>query len=188
MALTAPTPADLYTFWGSEVEDVDDEKAIVLLEIATNLFWMATQIEDYPSDPRLASMIKYAIIDMGIYLWASREDINQNYSPFYSEHVGSYSYAKTAGRMTKAVLNGSDTGVALFDRLVHFYVEQSMAAGGGWTTSESVWDQGYVPLALEAWFMDPVWSGARGWLTFGNLMSGLSDQEFTNPVPRNPLP
>jgi hypothetical protein len=183
MALTVPLPSDLYLFWGSEADDTDDVRATAFLDLATNLMWLAIELEVDPADVRLKNLVKYAIIDMAIYMWVSRDDIDASYSPFTTERVGSYSYSKLA----RAVTQGIDTGVPIFDRVVLYYKQLSMSSGSGWTTSEAVFDQGYVPLRLEAWFMDPIWSGSRGWITWGNLMSGLSDQEFINQVPPPPL-
>lgn len=180
MALTVPVPADLYTFWGDEAANPDDARAAAFLDLATNLMWLATDLETDPTDTRLANLVKYAIIDMAIYLWVSREDIDATYSPFQNERVGSYSYTKAQ----KAVVQGIETGVPIFDRVVLYYKDLAM---GSWTTSEAVFEQGYIPLRLEAWFMDPIWSGARGWITWGRLMDGLSDQEFVNQVPPPPM-
>lgn len=179
MALTVPDPTDLQSFWGDSFPpEIDGTRATMLLDLSTNLMWLGTGLEADPQDSRLANLIKYAIMDMAIYLYIYREELDAVYSPFTSERVGSYSYSK----MLRSVQSGIDTGVALFDRVVAYYRDEAMAAGGGWTTSENVFRNGYVPLAVEAYFYATVWSAARGggYVQWGKLMSGLSDQEFIN--------
>lgn len=179
MALTVPAQADLQDFWGDTYpSELTTARAAMLLDLSTNLMWLGTSLEADPSDARLASLVKYGILDMAIFMYIYREELDAVYSPFTSERVGSYSYSK----MMKAVQQGIDTGVPMFDRIVAYYRDLAMAADGGWTSSESIFRNGYIPLAVEAYFLSTVWSAARGggYVQWGDLMSPLSDQAFIN--------
>lgn len=168
MALTVPQVDQFYTFWGDEADDVDVPRAQTMLELATNLMWLATNLEDDPTDSRMASLVNFAIMDMAIHLYVTRDDINAEYSPFNSERVGSYSYSKTYRSMMTQVNKGEKTGVPLFDTVVDYYLEQAM---GSWVTSERLTHHHFRPLAVEAWLANPslVFSSERhwdGWPTF----------------------
>jgi hypothetical protein len=179
MALTVPSQTDLEDFWGDTYPtELTVDRANMLLDLSTNLMWLGTSLEADPTDARLASLVKYGIMDMAIYMYIYREELDAVYSPFSSERVGSYSYSK----MLKSVQQGIDTGVQIFDRVVAYYRDLAMAACGGWTSSESVFRNGYIPLAVEAFFLSTVWSAARGggWIQWDDLMSPLSDQRFIN--------
>lgn len=153
MALTQPTTDDFWSFWGDEADVEDDARATIMLELATNLMWMATQLEDDPTDSRLASMVKFGIIDMAIYLYVSRDDIDAQYSPLNSERVGSYSYTKDYIRAVRNVGQGKETGAALFDKVVEYYNDQIM---GDWLVSGEKLTHGHFhQLWEEQWLADP---------------------------------
>lgn len=145
MALTVPSVADFRAFWGSEADDIDDARASELLDLATNLLWIAVDLDDDPDDPRLFSLVQLAIMDMAIYLFATRDDLEAAYSPFQSEHIGSYSYAKSWHAQATNIANGTITGVPIFDKVVEYFVNQAMY-DGGFISSENVFHHGYVSL------------------------------------------
>lgn len=149
MALTLPTSDDLFTFWGDEADDLDPARADMLIRLSANLFWLATDVEDDPTDARLADLVKFAIMDMAIHLFVTRDDIDAAYSPAQSERIGSYSYSKNFGTgaaaMARQIQAGSHTGAVLFDRVVEYYMDQAFF-GSGTVSSEQVFKQGFVPL------------------------------------------
>lgn len=176
MALTVPTQQDLTDFWGDTYPpELTTARANMLLDLATNLMWLGTSLEADPTDTRLANLVKYGILDMAIFMYIQREELDAIYSPFTSERVGSYSYSK----MMKNVTEGIDTGVPLFDRVVAYYRDLAMT---GWTSSEDVMGEGFVPLWVEAWYLSTVWSAARGggFFQIGDLINGLSGATFVN--------
>lgn len=146
MALTIPSTDQFFAFWGDEADTEDDTRATTFLNLAAQLLWLATGIDDDPADSRLNNLVQYAICDMAIYLYVTRDDIDANYSPFQSEHVGSYAYSKSYVHVSAQVTTGQATGVALFDRVVAYYVDQALNSGSGWTTSEHVF---YQPLGAS---------------------------------------
>lgn len=146
MSLTLPTVEDLYRFWGDEADDSDEVRAELLIELAANLLWLATGLDDDPEDPRLASLVKLAILDMAIYLYINRDNVTAEYSPFSSERIGSYSYSKAFSRASSSVSSANKTGATIFDQLVEYLSYQAM---GSWVSSEYVFEPGFVPLEVE---------------------------------------
>lgn len=153
MALTLPQPPDLATFWGDQDFDEDDDRANTIIQLSANLLWMATGLENDPTDTRLLFMVKLAIMDMAIFLFVTRDNIDAEYSPFVSEHIGSYSYAKTYTKATSQVAVGKATGAAIFDSLVSYL---NLLAMGNWTSAESVYEHGYIPLSFLTWLENPM--------------------------------
>jgi hypothetical protein len=128
-------------FVGAEEDWADDA-----LQRATDLLWMATGIEDDPTDDRVLRIETVAILAMAHALYVSGgEDRDAMYSPFSSERLGSYSYSK----MLAAVQNKQETGVPEFDLFVKWFLSQLNADGiypGFQTTSEKVFDGPYEDL------------------------------------------
>lgn len=155
MALTLPTPEEFLLFWGDEAEEVDDERISLLISLSADLLYLATGITEDPKDARLAQLVKYAICDMSIYIFLTRENINEEYSPFQSERVGSYSYSKTFDRLSRKVnLLGpafnETTGVPLFDRVVMELMDYLTYGSGTVVAGQRVFREYYVPLVYEA--------------------------------------
>lgn len=136
MALTTPSLQDFYSLWGDEADTSNEERATSFLEVATYLMWLATGLDNDPKDPRLSNMVQLGICDMAIYLYVTRDDIDENYSPFQSERVGSYNYSKSylseAKAQVAAAGTSQPTGVPLFDSIVQYFITESMSSGSGW--------------------------------------------------------
>ena len=146
MSLTLPTVDDLVSFWGDAAEDVDEDRAQLLLELAASLLWTATGLDADPEDSRLALLVKYAILDMAVYLFITRDSINESYGPFQSERIGSYSYSKAYTQAVRNASSGTPTGVLFFDKLLEFLLNDALYGGCGALSSEHVFHQGYQPL------------------------------------------
>lgn len=162
MALSLPSTSVLYSFWGPDADTSDSDRATLFIELAADLLWMATNLEDNPTDTRLNTLVQYAICDMAIYLFVNRNDLDAVYSPFQSENIGSYSYS----RALKAAVTGQATGVALFDKVVAYFLDLAMNAdGNGWAVSENVFRKGYEPLFIDAfWGVQPsLWGDRNSW-------------------------
>lgn len=130
MALSLPTPQQLQ----SHREGVDDAEA---LQRASDLFRLATGVEDDPTDPFEARLLRLALLDMAWSLQTIHDDMEEKFSPFSGERIGSYSYNK----MQTAVNSREATGVPGFDSAVAYF----LARDGGLlsVSSEWVFTQGY---------------------------------------------
>jgi hypothetical protein len=124
--LVPPTVADLATFTGrtSNTFGIYAEQALAQ---ATLLFFLATDLEDYPSDSNLVQLAKNGILDMADKIYLSQPFREATASPYQSETIGSYSYSKTVS----AVKKGDATGVMWFDLAV------SKLKSGGSTIGDS---------------------------------------------------
>ena len=113
MALTIPSVEDMAAF--QMQESVDDEAAAYMrLQMAADLLSLATGLEDDPTDPRLARVLKWGIMDMAWWLLVQADNRDELFSPHQSERIGSYSYSKAS----QSVRSGADTGVFFFDQAV----------------------------------------------------------------------
>lgn len=158
MSLTIPSTDDLYTLWGEEADSTDVARAQMFLDLSSQLLWLATGIDDDPTDARLLNLIKYGMCDMAIYLYVTRDDIDANYAPFQSESIGSYRYSKgyvyssrSYTTATQAAAQGQQTGVPLFDAAVSYYTEQAYSEDG-WDSNDTI-----PSLFLESLRADPLW-------------------------------
>ncbi len=149
MALTLPTPDDLITFWGDEA-DVDEERAQMLIQLSADLFYLATGLTDDPKNPQLARLVKYAILDMAVYTYVTRDEISASYSPYQSERIGSYSYSKQYTKMAKSAAINEPTGVPVFDRVVAEILDELAYGGGTVVGGQHVYREYYIPLRYEA--------------------------------------
>lgn len=133
--LVPPTVADLAVFTGRE-SNTFGQFATEALSQATLLFYLATDIPDYPDDASLAQLARYGILDMADKIYLSQPYQEASASPFQSETIGSYSYAKAVA----AVKKGDSTGVMWFDLAVN----KLKAAGSGIGATGSIrgmeWD------------------------------------------------
>ena len=134
MALPAPSLADLQTFKGGDPYDTSETSHIdMMLEQATLAVWLDTGLEDYPTDTRAAQVVKYAIMDLTLWLLAQEESRDEINSPFSSERIGSYSYSK----MQAARKDGS-SGIYWLDRLFQMLSGTDGEASPAWAYSENV--------------------------------------------------
>lgn len=113
MTLVSPTVAELATFSG-RASNTFNSFAVEALAQATLLLYLATGLEDYPTNPNLAKLTRYGIMDMADKIYLSQPYREASASPYQSETIGSYSYSKAAN----AVKKGNDTGVTWFDLAV----------------------------------------------------------------------
>jgi len=135
MSLTPPTVADLATFTGRASNTFGDFASEALTQ-ATLLFYLATEIDEYPTDPNLFNLAKYGILDMADSLYLSQPYKESTSSPFQSETIGSYSYT----RLTKSVKKGNDTGVTWFDLAVSKLRAGGSAIGSSGSIEGMEWD------------------------------------------------
>jgi len=117
VALTPPDVSDLEQLKLTTFDDDEYLVAEIMIQMATDLFWMATGLDADPTDEREARIVRYGILDMAWYLGTSMEDRDASFSPFSSERIGSYSYSKAQSAVS---LEGK-TGVPLFDIAVAFW-------------------------------------------------------------------
>lgn len=114
MSLVPPTVAELANFSGRDSNSYNNF-AVEALTQATLLLYLATSLSGYPSDPELASLAKYGILDMADKIYFSQPYREALASPYQSESIGSYSYSKSVA----AVKKGDATGVMWFDMAVN---------------------------------------------------------------------
>lgn len=129
MSLVPPTVAELATFSGRDSNSYNNF-AVEALTQATLLLYLATSISAYPSDPDLAKLAKYGILDMADKIYFSQPYREALASPYQSESIGSYSYSKSVA----AVKKGDATGVMWFDMAVN----KLKADGSGVVASGSI--------------------------------------------------
>ncbi len=126
MTLAPPTVANLAAFTGRPSNAFSDY-AIEALAQSTLLFYLATELEQYPDDINLSMLARNGIMDMADRIYLSQPFREATASPYQSETIGSYSYSKTVA----AVKKGESTGVMWFDLAV------SKLKGGGASISAS---------------------------------------------------
>jgi hypothetical protein len=119
MAVTLPDIDDFELFFGEDIPDDQEERVTLFIQMAADLLWLATGIDDDPSDTRLTRLVQDAILDMASYSYVNRNDLSSSYSPFNSERIGSYSYSKG---FTASALVGQ-SGVPLFDKIVAYLTQ-----------------------------------------------------------------
>lgn len=163
MSLTLPVTDDLYAFWGDEADAVDLTSATLAIQQAAALLSIAAGITDDPTDTNLALLVKWAMVDMAIYLLIAKDNRDAEYSPFQSEHVGSYSYSKSSARLyartMKTILINDPTGCMLFDRVVAELLDILAYGDGLVVGGKMVFREDYAPLAFEA-------NGIQQWYKF----------------------
>lgn len=82
MALDLPTPAELDVL---EQPELDEQTAI---QMAADLFVMATGVTDTPTDEVGVRMVKNAILEMAWALRTRHGDMEASFSPFSGERIG----------------------------------------------------------------------------------------------------
>lgn len=145
MALSVPTETQLLNHMRAQAFDTDLTDGWVLdtLQQATDLMFIATNLSADPIDPTTFRIMQTGILAMGHALLVQEDDKAAIYSPFQTEHVGSYTYTK----MVAVVAAGAPTGVPWFDTAVRFLLSQvdpnnSMSGSVGYS-SENVFDPGW---------------------------------------------
>lgn len=128
MPLTPPSANDLAEFQREEEFDVDDLPFINMhLQAATDMMEIATRIhDDFAPNTLERRVMDRGILDMAWQIGTSLEDRDAMFSPFSSERIGSYSYSKMAGAISKGV----KTGVPFFDLAVEYLSQFSTDTSG----------------------------------------------------------
>jgi len=178
-----PTVSEFASFWGqgAPIEDATwDADAASVLQQSVDLLYLTTRIVDVPKEPHQARLVKYAIMDMAIYLHVSGADVVENYSSFSGERLGSYSYSKVLKQAERG-----ETGVFWWDALVGaFILGEFNDAATLIIEGEQVFHRGYsTPMGDELLLHaaplpfgvsqahDPV-PGTDAWLPFGSTNDG----------------
>ncbi len=128
--LTPPTVAELAAFTGRAAATYSPFAVTVLSQSAL-LFSLVTRLSEYPADPDRALLAKYAIMSMADKLYLEQPYQDKIASPFASETIGSYSYAKSSGLYQRAS-SGGETGLWWWDLAVDELgqADQSLVASG----------------------------------------------------------
>lgn len=137
--LDAPTVSDLADFTGSEQSSYSAFVSQALVQ-ATLLFGFATGLEQYPDTTAERSLAYNGILEMADKLYLSQPYAAALASPFQSESIGSYSYSKASGAVSK----GQATGVVWFDLAVQKLSVRPVVEAGSTPLFESppIWPDG----------------------------------------------
>lgn len=136
MALDLPTPAELDVL---EQPELDEQTAI---QMAADLFVMATGVTDTPTDEVGVRMVKNAILEMAWALRTRHGDMEASFSPFSGERIGSYSYQKASNAILRKGTTQIKTDVPFFDSAVAYFNQRGRLKGIN-VTSEWVFANGY---------------------------------------------
>lgn len=133
--LATPTVAELATFSGRP-SNTFTAYAVEALDQATLLFYLATELDDYPLNPGLAKLAKNGILDMADSIYLGQPYRESSASPYQSETIGTYSYSKAA----KAVKKGDSTGIIWFDLAVNKLKSSSNAISASGSIEGMEWE------------------------------------------------
>lgn len=111
--LTAPLVADLSAFSGRPAATYG-VFASQALDQAALMFSIVTKLSDYPDDPDLAKLAKYAILELADRLFLEQPYAEYVAKPFQSETIMSYSYSRTTATTSK-IQSGVKTGLFWWD-------------------------------------------------------------------------
>lgn len=106
--LPAPTAAELEAFTGRDTYGPFVDQALAQ---ATLLFSLLTERDSYPDDVKGATLARNAIMEMADRLYLAQPHAEIYASPFQSETIGSYSYAKAL----QQAKNNEPTGLFWWD-------------------------------------------------------------------------
>lgn len=120
--LPAPSTEDLAVFTGREFESFSGFAEQALAQ-ATLLFSVVTKLDTLPDDPGLAQLANNAIMQMADKMYLEQPFTAAKASPFASETIGSYSYAKTIQRAKQ----GENTGLLFWDLAIEELSQKSRA-------------------------------------------------------------
>jgi hypothetical protein len=140
MSLTLPGADELDDFSHQETDRFDEDQKDFSIQQAADLLFIATGLDEDPTDARTARIVNYAILAMSWKLLDVTDNTTEINSPFQSETIGSYSYSK----MMAAISTGQITGVAWFDIAVKFLLGGTDDSGV-WYKSENVFEQPFNP-------------------------------------------
>lgn len=155
MALTLPETEELdqFSLGSTDIFEVDQKRDAI--QQAADLLYLATGVTDDPQDatPQQMRILNWGLMDMAWKLLVTTENKPEINSPYSSETIGSYSYAKQAA---SAIMNGMLTGVTWFDALVKMLAGINNE-GVVWSSSEHVFTEPYSQpdpnaLRLPDWY------------------------------------
>lgn len=139
MALVPPTTAEYEIYVHGDVPD-DESWTVLALQQATDLFWLATGLPDFPSDPQLLRIAKNAILEFAQWLLVQDEHKTEIFSPYNSERIGSYSYSKLA-RAENSIHKNDPLGLFWWDKALSLFANSDTSQI--WSVSEKVIPQPY---------------------------------------------
>ncbi len=139
--LPVPTVSFLAQFTGRDIATFTAYADEALLQ-ATLLFSIVTQRTEFPDDEDLESLGVRAILEMADRIYLEQPYAGDRATPFASETIGSYSYAKYASAAARA-RDGIPTGLLWWDIAVDelSLAERSIVASGSVSNFEraDVW-------------------------------------------------
>jgi hypothetical protein len=146
--LPVPTPDELATFSGRPASSYG-LFAAQALEQATLMFSIVTGLSDYPDDPDLAKLARYAILELADRLFLEQPFAEYIARPFQTETIMSYSYSRSTQTATK-VQQGIKTGLFWWDLAIdklalpgtslHAHGSIHPVPDGLARTSDTTWD------------------------------------------------
>lgn len=110
--LPVPMTGQLAAFSG-RASDSYGPFASEALAQATLLFTLRTHLTEMPTDPDLAKLAGYAILQMADRIYLEQPNAAVLSSPYQSETIGSYSYSK--GSIASKAQDGISTGLFWWD-------------------------------------------------------------------------
>lgn len=122
--LSVPAVTDLATFTGRDEASFTTFADQALVQ-ATLLFSLRTKIPDYPADADLAALARNAILQMAERIYLEQPYAQARATPYTSETIGSYSYAK--GSAAAKARDGQDTGLFWWDLALDELTEPQMS-------------------------------------------------------------
>lgn len=159
MPLTPPTSTEIALF-RNEGDYAADEVPYVnaVAQQATDAVWVFTGLENPPTDPRAARVLKNALIQFTLWVMAQDEHRDEINSPFSSERIGSYSYSKM-----QQASRGEETGIFWLDLLFKMLNTGDGAETISWSSSENVFNPYELTYQQQEWLTgaDPLvdWYG-----------------------------
>ncbi len=108
--LPAPTVSEMATFTGRPETMLGDYAPQAILQ-ATLMFSSLTELSEYPADPDLAQIAKFAILEMADRLLLEQPYAETRSGPFQTETIGSYSYSKITATSKSPTAGSRTTGL-----------------------------------------------------------------------------
>lgn len=105
--LAAPTVTEMAAFTGRPEAMLGDFAPQAILQ-ATLMFSQLTELSEYPDDPDLTQLAKFAILEMADRILLEQPYAETRSGPFQTETIGSYSYSKITAT-SKSPTAGSRT-------------------------------------------------------------------------------
>lgn len=160
--LAVPTPLDLAAFKGISVEELDAPASQIemFLQIAADLLILRTGLKKAPSpDTPLGRITKYGIMDLAYFLGTTTDEWSDMISPFSSEKLGSYAYAKTVSSVSQ---KRDILDAPLFDEAVKWLTElaaDEVSSGGIGFHTENVFPSSYAEYSRQRKYPSVQWTG-----------------------------